>query len=233
MSRVRRGPRGAREAAGLPAALRPALRGPRGGSGSAPAGRTAPRGAGGEPLRPPPSGVRYTDGGRWIATLCAGPAAATPRRMTPRALAPLAVLLLVAGAAALFVRLAPSGPEWHVDPERDGRTGPGRWLVAEGGDAPALRLPAPPPRALEAFDAVATAEGARRLVWAPEEGRATYVDRSRVVGFPDYVSVSVLPEGDGSRLSAYSRLRFGRDDFGVNRARLERWAARLEAMLGA
>ena len=153
--------------------------------------------------------------------------------MTARVLVPLAALLLVVAAALLYVRLAPSGPEWHVDPERDGRTGPGRWLMAEEGDAPALLLSVPPARALEAFDAVALAEGARRLVWAPEDGRATYVDRSRVVGFPDYVSVRVSSEGEGSRLSAYSRLRFGRDDLGVNRARLERWTERLRAALAA
>ena len=146
----------------------------------------------------------------------------------------LSSLLLVAlvGAAA-YVRLAPSGEEWHVDPEAEGERGPGRWLLADGGDAPALRLAVPPERALAAFDAVALAAGAERLVWRPEEGRATYVDRSRVVGFPDYVSVRASAEGQATRLSAYSRLRFGSDDFGVNRARLEVWARSLEAAIEA
>ena len=142
----------------------------------------------------------------------------------------LSVLALVSLAAlvatAVYVRVAPSGSEWHVDPEADGRTGPGRWLLAEGGDAPASRLDAPPERALAAFDAVARATGAERLAWEPEAGRATYVARSRVMGFPDYVSVKASPEAEGSRLSAYSRLRFGQADFGVNRSRLEDWTAR-------
>ena len=137
-------------------------------------------------------------------------------------------LLLVAGvvAAGVYVRTAPSGEEWHVDPETDGATGPGRWLIAEGGDASAPRFEAPPERVLAAFDAVARGAGAERLAHDPGSGRATYVARSRVMGFPDYVSVKVSPEGEGSRLSAYSRLRFGREDFGVNRARLEDWTAR-------
>ena len=144
----------------------------------------------------------------------------------------LAILAAIglAGVAA-YVRLAPSGPEWHLDPEAGGRSGPGRWLVAEGGDAPALRLAVPPDRALAAFDAVAREAGAERLAWEPDAGRATYVHRSRVLGFPDYVSVKAVPEDGGTRLSAYSRLRFGRADFGVNRARLEGWTARLRAAL--
>ena len=154
--------------------------------------------------------------------------------MIRRVLASLAALMLIGALGALvYVRAAPSGEEWHVDPEADGRSGPGRWLVAAGGDAAALRLPVPPADALAAFDAVARSQGADRLVWRPEEGRATYVDRSRMLGFPDYVSVKAAPEGEGARLSAYSRLRFGRDDFGVNRARLEDWTARLRAALEA
>jgi hypothetical protein len=145
----------------------------------------------------------------------------------------LVLLAAVVVAAVLYVRLAPSGPEWHVDPAAEGISGPGRWLVAEGGDAPAARLDAPPERALEAFDAVAREAGAERLAWEPGAGRATYIDRSRVMGFPDYVSVAVAPDGEGSQLSVYSRLRFGRDDFGVNRARLERWLDATRAALGA
>lgn len=144
-------------------------------------------------------------------------------------------LLLVAGAAAaaLYIRLAPSGPEWHVDPEVAGGTGPGRWLLADGGDAPALRVAATPERTLAAFDAVALEAGAEQVVWEPEAGRATYVDRSAVLGFPDYVSVKVSPQEGGSRLAAYSRLRFGQDDFGVNRERLEAWTAATLARLDA
>jgi hypothetical protein len=145
----------------------------------------------------------------------------------------LVLLAAVVVAAVLYVRLAPSGPEWHVDPAAEGTSGPGRWLVAEGGDAPAARLDAPPERALEAFDAVAREAGAERLAWEPGAGQATYIDRSRVMGFPDYISVAVVPDGEGSRLSVYSRLRFGRDDFGVNRARLERWLDATRAALGA
>lgn len=147
--------------------------------------------------------------------------------MRPTLAVIMSAALVAAIGAAVYVRAAPSGDEWHVDPEVRGTSGPGRFLVADGGDAPALRLDGPPAAALAAFDEAARAEGAERLVWAPDEGRATYVARSRVMGFPDYLSVKAAPEGGGTRLSAYSRLRFGGADFGVNRARLERILARL------
>ena len=145
----------------------------------------------------------------------------------------MAALLGVAGAGAAFVRLAPTRPEaWDVDPAVEGRTGPGRFLVADGGDRAPLRLPAGPEMVLDTLSEIAAADGAERIVWRPDEGRATWEARSRVVGFPDYVSVRVLPEGEGSVLTAYGRLRFGYDDVGVNRGRLERWLAALEGRLG-
>ena len=153
------------------------------------------------------------------------------RRPILLAVAALAVAGILGTATA--VRLVPSGEEWHVDPQAQGRTGPGRWLMAEGGDAPPLRLDVAPARALAAFDDVALQDGAQRLAWEPEAGRATYVARSAVMGFPDYVSVRALPDGAGASLSAYSRLRFGQSDFGVNRARLERWSERVRAALEA
>ena len=154
-------------------------------------------------------------------------------RRLPALVAILCLALLGALGVLAYVRVAPSGGEWHVDPEAEGRSGPGRWLIADGGDVPALRLSAAPERALAAFDAAAVADGAERLAWDPEAGRATYVARSAVLGFPDYVSVKVAAEGEGSRLAAYSRLRFGSSDFGVNRARLERWAERVRAAVEA
>ena len=59
--------------------------------------------------------------------------------------------------------------------------------------------------------------------------------RSRVWGFPDYVSVRVLPgDAEGtSTLAILSRLRFGRSDVGVNAARMQTWLAEVGARLGS
>ena len=46
--------------------------------------------------------------------------------------------------------------------------------------------------------------------------------------FPDTIDAEVLAVGDDqSTLALYSRSLIGRKDFGVNRARLQRWLAAL------
>ena len=145
----------------------------------------------------------------------------------------LAVLLAIGSLA--WVRLAPSDPAgWHVDP----LTGPERgaansWLVApEGGagvDAVAPVYPVPAEDLAQALDAVAREEpSTERVAGRPQDLWTTYLQRSRWIGFPDYVSVRAVPlNGDRSTLAIFSRSRFGSDDLGVNRARVERWLAAL------
>jgi uncharacterized protein (DUF1499 family) len=134
--------------------------------------------------------------------------------MTKIALIILA-LLMAAGQAA--VRLAPSDiARWHTDPAR-GVTGTNSHVAR-------AYFPMGPAEALAAFDRVAMAEPrTSRLAGSPEEGRITYVSRSRGWGFPDYTTVGTVPDGEGVWLNIYARARFGRDDFGVNAARVERW----------
>ena len=72
-----------------------------------------------------------------------------------------------------------------------------------------------------------------RIRWLAEDRagfRLELVQRSRVFRFPDRVSVAVLPAADGkaSAPALYSRALFGIWDFGVNRARVRRWARALE-----
>lgn len=122
-----------------------------------------------------------------------------------------ALLALIA-----YVRFAPSDPaDWHVMPEavaeRDLAGGVMR--VVEVGDGGLGRL-----------DAVARNwPRTRVLAGSVEAGMVTYVTRSALWGFPDYTTVRQA----GDRLEIYARLRFGRSDFGVNRARVEAW---LEAL---
>ena len=55
------------------------------------------------------------------------------------------------------------------------------------------------------------------------QGMLTYVTRSAFFGFPDYTTVRQR----GAHLEIYARLRFGRSDLGVNRARVEQWLSAL------
>ena len=66
-------------------------------------------------------------------------------------------------------------------------------------------------------------------VEAADRGRTErYIQRSRLMGFPDTIVVRFLERPEGrSTLALYSRSQLGRGDFGVNRARIERWLEKL------
>ncbi len=154
-----------------------------------------------------------------------------------RVMGGLALLVALAAVGVLaWIRLAPSDPaRWHVDPLAvatpvvEGHA----LLRPEGGDAAAPVYALPPEDLLAAFDRVARAEPrVQVLAGSVASGRITYVVRSRLMGFPDYLTVGALPaQGGGATLAIFSRQRFGRKDMGVNRARVEAWLAALAAAL--
>jgi uncharacterized protein (DUF1499 family) len=60
-----------------------------------------------------------------------------------------------------------------------------------------------------------------------------YVQRTRLLRFPDIVTVRFVPLDDThATLAIYSRSVYGEGDFGVNRARVEEWLAKLKARIG-
>lgn len=60
-----------------------------------------------------------------------------------------------------------------------------------------------------------------------------YVQRSRLLRFPDLVTVRFVPIDDAhSTLAIFSRSIYGKGDMGVNRIRVEEWLARLKAKEG-
>lgn len=70
-----------------------------------------------------------------------------------------------------------------------------------------------------------------RIRWLAEDRaglRLELIQRSRVFRFPDRVSIAIAPRADGSAPAVYSRAVLGVWDFGVNRARVRRWAKALE-----
>jgi uncharacterized protein (DUF1499 family) len=91
-------------------------------------------------------------------------------------------------------------------------------------DGGAIRVVAAGEDALARLDEIALeTPRTSRLAGSAEDGRVTYVTRSRVFGFPDYTTAEVV---DG-QLRVFGRLRFGGSDMGVNRARIESWLAQL------
>ncbi|SNX70522.1 uncharacterized protein SAMN05878503_10688 [Cereibacter ovatus] len=143
----------------------------------------------------------------------------------------LLALVLLTGAAAAYVRLAPNDPaRWHADPATvAGRNTANSILVADGGDLPPLHLPLPADQVAARLDTVAAATS-RTSPFAGEGLHRTWLTRTRLWGFPDFTSVRLIPAPDGGTfVTIFARARFGHSDLGVNRARVEDWLARLQS----
>ena len=157
----------------------------------------------------------------------------TRRRLVPGVLGLVALAVTLAGL--VYIRAVPSDPAvWHADPLDMARTDrpndaqalpPGRPGDIE---SPVFAMPAA--ELARRFDDMALAQPrTRRLAGDPADGWATYVQRSLIIGWPDYVSVRAVDLGDGrSALAIWSRSHFGYSDWGVNRARVAAWLAALE-----
>jgi uncharacterized protein (DUF1499 family) len=150
----------------------------------------------------------------------------------------LALVAFVAGFL-LYVRLAPlDAATWHQDPVTAPTpdTPNSFRVLAPGSSAGPEEMvspvyPVPPAALMAAFDRMAMAQpNTRRLAGTPDgDGYVTYIQRTPTVGYPDYISVRVVPAGDGgSALVIFSRSRFGQSDLGVNKARITEWLAKLD-----
>ncbi len=126
------------------------------------------------------------------------------------------VVVVLIGGLVVFIRVAPNDPtQFHVVPE-----------VSENKDllGGVKRRVKTGPDGLARFHAVAL--GAPRtyvLAGTVEDGHVTYVSRTKWMGYPDLASV----KQDNDDLLIYARQRFGRKDFGVNKARIDGWLARM------
>lgn len=151
------------------------------------------------------------------------------------------VIAVLAIAASAFVRLAPLDPEaWTFDPLGAPRDGDNSALVAptealQAGAGPVdIESPvynASPEELMLAFDAMALAQKrTTRALGDPGEGQVTYVQRSALMGFPDYITVRALPAPGGATLAAFSRSRYGSSDMGVNLKRLSAWLEALKPL---
>ena len=138
----------------------------------------------------------------------------------------IVMTLVILGAAgflafALWVRLAPNDPaRWHVDPAATPDPTTPNFARRS------LQSPLPPEELRARLDAVAQQDGAELL--AEDDASVTWLARTRLMGYPDFVSIRLDPaEGGGTQLTALSRSRFGQSDLGINAARLDRWLAGL------
>lgn len=135
-------------------------------------------------------------------------------------------LVVIIGFGA-YVRLAPHDAQ--------------RWVaelpVMGAGDYPqaggflAVRgVPESPESLLARVDAVVLGTPRTQLIGAPDSAVRVYMTRSLFWGFPDYTMVRVrsLKGVETTSLEIFGRLRFGKSDLGVNKARIVGWLAELQ-----
>lgn len=144
-----------------------------------------------------------------------------------------ACLAALLAAAMAWVRLAPSDPaRWHVELARAAAPGPGPCIekieTGKGFARASCIVAQSPASVLQALDAIALATPrTARLAGSPQDGRITWITRSRLWGFPDYTTAQAVETAEGTQLDLLARLRFGRGDMGVNGARLRNWLGQL------
>jgi hypothetical protein len=138
-------------------------------------------------------------------------------------------LLGFALLAIVVARFIPVDSEpFHEDPaEPDTRRSEVRLI---GREAP--RFPADAETVLETFRDIATSDWSVGLVeGSVDEGMMTFVARSLVFGFRDFITVKATDEAGGAKLSVFARPRFDVYDWGVNQKRLDRWLGELDQTL--
>ena len=135
-----------------------------------------------------------------------------------------AILLLL--IILIIVRFLPVDTEpFHEDPaEPDPQRSEVRLI---GREAP--RFQGEADQVLDVLMQIAREDGARIVQGGVDEGMITFVARSRLFGFRDFITVKAVDEAGGvSKLSVLARPRANFPDFGVNARRLDRWLSELD-----
>ncbi len=170
---------------------------------------------------------------------------ASPPTLGNMIVAIVAAFVAVVGGLIGYVRYAGHDPaKWHVDPltatspssPNSYRIGPehGAHGAVEAPDAVAPVWSVSVDELASTFDSLVTADARVDVIaGSAADGHVTYVQRSKTMAYPDYISVRFIDLGDGtSTLAAFSRARYGYSDLGVNKQRLERWVGDVTAQLG-
>lgn len=143
----------------------------------------------------------------------------------------IVILVALAIAGAVYVRNANlAATIWHLDPEGAKSTGkPNSFRVSPTGEGKAHQSPVFDMSAAELmtrFQRMALAQPDTILL-GERDGFATFVQRTKLVRFPDYISVKAVEVEGGAALHIFSRSRFGYSDRGMNRKRILGWLEKL------
>ena len=127
------------------------------------------------------------------------------------------ILIGLVLAFAAYVRAAPSEPNrWHISINAETESN-----LAGG----AVRILPNSTETLTVLNRnMLNRPRTKILAGSIEQGRVTYITRTKLMGYPDYTTI----EQSGEDIKLFARLRFGKSDFGVNAARLEQLKGALE-----
>ena len=150
------------------------------------------------------------------------------------ALSALLALAVVVVVLLAYVRLVGhDSARWHVNPvtARLPPT-PNAHILRPGEGAPVFDIGQTDLARI--VDEVVSAQPRTRLVEQSADGlHRTWVQRSLLIGYPDYVTIRVVPAGEGASLALFSRSRYGHSDMGVNRKRAEAWMEEIARAVSA
>lgn len=140
------------------------------------------------------------------------------------------LLLMVVISGLVYIRIAEHDiAAVHVPPPMNAT--PDTPVIKDNSGLFTQDYALPPKDVLATFNTVAMSwPRTSILAGSVDEGMMTFVTRSRIFGFPDYTTLLAAPDGQGSRVTIYARLRFGRSDFGVNSARVRGWLGAVQAL---
>lgn len=135
----------------------------------------------------------------------------------------------IAVAAIIVARFIPVDTEpFHEDPAEPDRQMSEVRLI--GREAP--RFPADAATVLQTLIGIVRRDWNAGLVeGGVDEGMITFVARSPVFGFRDFITVKATDEAEGAKLAVYARPRMNVHDWGANTRRLDRWLGELEQTL--
>lgn len=136
------------------------------------------------------------------------------------------ILFLILLSAALlgvlsYIRFAPADIDGlHLDPATADLTDkPNEYRITSA------VFDMTPEKLIKTFDDLAMLQPrVKRLAGSVDDLMITYLQRSKTVGYPDYITVKATPAGaEQSQLVIFSRSRFGHSDLGVNKRRIDAW----------
>ncbi len=144
----------------------------------------------------------------------------------------LYILILTIILVMAYIRFAPSKyAVWVLDPVSASSTGKPNEYRLTGNTAPVFHMPTQ-----DLFKLVGGFILSQKRVHLLAENtntfEATYVQRSLLMGYPDYISIKITAvNANQSRLEVFSRSRFGHSDLGVNKRRIDQWISAIRGLV--